>query len=472
MPISIQCQGCARTLKVKDEFAGRAVKCPACQTPLKVPAAGDDFASLELPIGAEASFPSAPRQTPSAASSKWVDYLKAYWCLPVPLVALVVNLISANIGVLLGLLTGLAGLALGAWGFLAAVAVDPIYALSPLARMRRSDAERQRIWKKQAPHFGRFGKGLLTVAVGVITIILSFQMQSWHTGNRLKRTLELNRDLPAGMSGMPREFGQGGAQSPSPANQPNVAQPTSAPNAGQTPPVAPPGPYGVMPVTPQSVAPSGGTADAMKKAAEASGVDAEFGAEQAELPVAINGRQVLVKPLKMFRNMTVLVKLEDQTQVVIWAYELQVNIKVEAGKAVAVPAGSQPQFSTPAAATPPSNPSGPYVLTPEDHQLNIKASQDVLGWLAESRNVGDAMDVEVVGFQQGTCVGGADGIYAAMSSIETAAVHAGLLRVGEKGRLKVTVVKPLSSYGAIQQNGIQSTEWPVTHPAIILAKVH
>jgi uncharacterized Zn finger protein (UPF0148 family) len=39
MPIAITCQ-CGKTLNVKDELAGKAVKCPACQQIIKVPAAG------------------------------------------------------------------------------------------------------------------------------------------------------------------------------------------------------------------------------------------------------------------------------------------------------------------------------------------------------------------------------------------------------------------------------------------------
>src|SRR5437588_12280204 len=41
MPLQVQCSNasCAKVLRVKDEFAGKVVKCPACQTPLKIPAA-------------------------------------------------------------------------------------------------------------------------------------------------------------------------------------------------------------------------------------------------------------------------------------------------------------------------------------------------------------------------------------------------------------------------------------------------
>lgn len=40
MVIRIQCPGCAKTLNAKDSFAGKRVKCPACQALLEIPASG------------------------------------------------------------------------------------------------------------------------------------------------------------------------------------------------------------------------------------------------------------------------------------------------------------------------------------------------------------------------------------------------------------------------------------------------
>lgn len=37
MPISIQCPGCHKSLKAKDELGGKRVKCPACGTAVVVP---------------------------------------------------------------------------------------------------------------------------------------------------------------------------------------------------------------------------------------------------------------------------------------------------------------------------------------------------------------------------------------------------------------------------------------------------
>jgi hypothetical protein len=59
MPIRVQC-ACGAAFAAKDELAGRAVKCPKCQQPLKIPSPG-------------AAAPSAPRSAPlpSQADSGW-----------------------------------------------------------------------------------------------------------------------------------------------------------------------------------------------------------------------------------------------------------------------------------------------------------------------------------------------------------------------------------------------------------------
>ncbi|KAA5540665.1 hypothetical protein FYK55_19930 [Roseiconus nitratireducens] len=44
MPIQIKCQ-CGKALAVKDQFAGKAVKCPACGKPIRVPVGGGAAAS-------------------------------------------------------------------------------------------------------------------------------------------------------------------------------------------------------------------------------------------------------------------------------------------------------------------------------------------------------------------------------------------------------------------------------------------
>lgn len=68
MPIKIKCQ-CGKALAVKDQFAGKAVKCPACGKGIKVPAAGGSGPAASVsafPTGPAASAPSA--SAPSAQS--------------------------------------------------------------------------------------------------------------------------------------------------------------------------------------------------------------------------------------------------------------------------------------------------------------------------------------------------------------------------------------------------------------------
>ena len=47
MPIRIDC-ACGRTVTVKDELAGKLVKCPECKQPLRVPAGDDEVADADM----------------------------------------------------------------------------------------------------------------------------------------------------------------------------------------------------------------------------------------------------------------------------------------------------------------------------------------------------------------------------------------------------------------------------------------
>jgi TM2 domain-containing membrane protein YozV len=65
MPIEFACSSCGKRLRVKDESAGKRVKCPGCQTVLRVP--GGDAAS-----GSSAGGSSAGGSGPSAvAANQW-----------------------------------------------------------------------------------------------------------------------------------------------------------------------------------------------------------------------------------------------------------------------------------------------------------------------------------------------------------------------------------------------------------------
>ena len=69
MTIEFKCQGCQKTLRVPDEFAGRKAKCPSCQTVLQVPAEVETVEPLEVKPPAES--PAAPvgQRTPASSFS-------------------------------------------------------------------------------------------------------------------------------------------------------------------------------------------------------------------------------------------------------------------------------------------------------------------------------------------------------------------------------------------------------------------
>lgn len=58
MPIKVQCS-CGKAFAAKDELAGKTVKCPSCQQPLKIPGGGS--------AAAPAAKPAAPAAKPAAA---------------------------------------------------------------------------------------------------------------------------------------------------------------------------------------------------------------------------------------------------------------------------------------------------------------------------------------------------------------------------------------------------------------------
>jgi hypothetical protein len=59
MPIKVTCQ-CGKSFSAKDELAGKAVKCPNCQKPLRIPAANQPAAPAAAP----------KKQAPKAAAPK------------------------------------------------------------------------------------------------------------------------------------------------------------------------------------------------------------------------------------------------------------------------------------------------------------------------------------------------------------------------------------------------------------------
>jgi hypothetical protein len=77
--------------------------------------------------------------------------------------------------------------------------------------------------------------------------------------------------------------------------------------------------------------------------------------------------------------------------------------------------------------------------------------------------VGASFYFRVTGVTEGQLWG--TDIYTRDSTIGAAAVHAGLLKPGETGFLKVTVVAPLKSYPGTTRNGVVSTDYGDAFPA-------
>ena len=74
-------------------------------------------------------------------------------------------------------------------------------------------------------------------------------------------------------------------------------------------------------------------------------------------------------------------------------------------------------------------------------------------------NNGSTYSVYVTGTDQGSVWGGADGIYTDDSRLGKAAVHAGLLRVGEDGVVKVTIIPGAQRYLGSTRNGITTNHY-------------
>jgi len=75
------------------------------------------------------------------------------------------------------------------------------------------------------------------------------------------------------------------------------------------------------------------------------------------------------------------------------------------------------------------------------------------------KNNGTTYSVKVTGTDQGSVWGGANGIYTDDSRLGKAAVHAGLLKIGETGIVKVTILEGQSSYKGSTNNGISTTNY-------------
>lgn len=80
--------------------------------------------------------------------------------------------------------------------------------------------------------------------------------------------------------------------------------------------------------------------------------------------------------------------------------------------------------------------------------------------------IGDQVTTSVTGRNTGPLWG--DSVYTLDSDLGTAAVHAGLVQVGETKRIRVWVVPPPASFAGASRNGVQSRQWGPYHAAFVM----
>jgi hypothetical protein len=96
----------------------------------------------------------------------------------------------------------------------------------------------------------------------------------------------------------------------------------------------------------------------------------------------------------------------------------------------------------------------------EDGTLSVADINKDPGNLVNLRNNNDRVyTVRVTGTDQGSVWGGADGIYTDDSRLGKAAVHAGLLKVGQEGVVKVYILPGQQKYTGNTQNGISTNNY-------------
>jgi hypothetical protein len=72
--------------------------------------------------------------------------------------------------------------------------------------------------------------------------------------------------------------------------------------------------------------------------------------------------------------------------------------------------------------------------------------------------VGESFEYDITGSATGGTIWG-DGVYTDDSDLSVTSVHAGLLRPGQRGRVRITVLPGLQSYNGITQNGVTSQRY-------------
>ncbi len=109
---------------------------------------------------------------------------------------------------------------------------------------------------------------------------------------------------------------------------------------------------------------------------------------------------------------------------------------------------------------------GSYKFEDDGHGTNLPGDEmgrrvmSDPGNLSKLRsNVGEVYLIQIIGTNQGGVWGGADGIYTDDSAIAKAAVHAGLVKLGEQAIVKVKIMPGMQRYTGSPANGITTTNF-------------
>jgi hypothetical protein len=173
MPIQVECSSCRQIIKAKEEFAGRRIRCPSCQTPMTLPDVDVDEdieePELELPPPKRKSDSRSRIKTSGSRSSGKPWFLRHWQWLAVLLVLVIApfSLFAAGIAAFAGALMILIG---GVTPFLRILFGDPgtvlLMIVSRSARfdmMRRPDNHPYKVLCRNAfnPTRGLFWRGVL-----------------------------------------------------------------------------------------------------------------------------------------------------------------------------------------------------------------------------------------------------------------------------------------------------------------------
>jgi serine/threonine protein kinase len=96
-----------------------------------------------------------------------------------------------------------------------------------------------------------------------------------------------------------------------------------------------------------------------------------------------------------------------------------------------------------------------FRLAPAPARVYVGPNVDSL--VAYRGRVGRVVDLRVTGLAAGSVWG--DGVYTDDSSIAAAAVHAGVLKVGQTGMLRVAILPGRNDYPSSTRNGVTSLQW-------------